>query len=146
MLVAGYDLDPGLAYEPETNLWVAELGDGRARVGYDPLGAETTGDVVAISFAAPGVRVERGESLGTVEAAKFVGPLAAPVGGVLVAGNPAVLDAPGSVNADPFGAWLVELTDIDAGDLARLVRGPEAITPWFAAAVERFRRAGAIAQ
>lgn len=144
--VAGYTLDPDLAYDPETNLWVAALGDGRVRVGYDPLGAETTGDVVAIAFAAEGARLRRGEVLATVEAAKFVGPLLAPVGGVVAAANPNVLAWPGTVNADPLGIWLVELHDIEEGDLAALVHGEDAIGRWFAQAVERFRHQGAIAE
>ncbi|HET8979306.1 MAG TPA: hypothetical protein VFN87_14175 [Solirubrobacteraceae bacterium] len=144
--VAGYTLDPELAYDPVANLWVALLDDGRARIGYDPLGAETTGDVVAISPAPAGARRARGESLATVEAAKFVGPLPAPVGGVIAAANPAVIAQPGSVNADPFGAWLVELHKIDEGDLVHLMRGEDEIGTWFAAAVERFRRQGAIAE
>jgi len=54
--------------------------------------------------------------------------------------------APGSINVDPFGAWLVELTDLDRADLERLLCGEQAVGTWFASAVERFRRQGAIAE
>jgi glycine cleavage system H protein len=144
--VAGYELDASRRYDPDTNLWVAEQRGERVRIGYDPLGAETTGDIVAISFVPVGTRLSRGDPLATVEAAKFVGPLAAPVSGTLLAVNDGLLAAPGQINADPFGAWLVELGELDRSDLERLLAGEEAISSWFADAVERFRREGAIAE
>ncbi len=144
--VAGYELAADRAYDPATNLWVAELGNGKVRIGFDPLGAETTGDIVAISFAPVGTRLNRGEPLATVEAAKFVGPLAAPVGGTVLTTNDDIASAPGVVNADPLRSWLVELDDVDRGELDQLLRGEDEVATWFAAAVERFRREGAIAE
>jgi glycine cleavage system H protein len=144
--VAGYALRADRRYDPATNLWVAELDANHVRVGFDPLGAETTGDIVAVSFTAPGTFVARGDSLATIEAAKFVGPLAAPVGGTVVAANGAIAAAPGTVNSDPFEAWLVELTDVDREELGRLIDGQDAVAEWFANAVERFRQQGAIAE
>lgn len=147
LVVAGYTLDLERRYDPGTNLWVAELGDrDRARIGYDPLGAETTGDIVAISFAPIGTALNAGETFATVEAAKFVGPVATPIAGALVAVNERAAAAPGEINADPLGTWLVELADVDTAALDRLLAGEEAIRAWFAAAVERFRREGAIAE
>jgi glycine cleavage system H protein len=146
LMVAGYELDPARAYERATNLWVSELGAGRVRVGFDPLGAETTGDIVAVSFAACGARLAAGETLAIVEAAKFVGPIAAPVGGVLADVNGDALAAPGTINADPLGTWLAELHDVPLEDLVPLVRGADQIAPWFEAAVDRFRSQGAIAE
>jgi glycine cleavage system H protein len=144
--VAGYELALDRRYDPAANLWVKSLSDGRVRVGLDPLGAETTGDIVAISFAAVGSVVARGEPLATVEAAKFVGPLAAPLGGTLVGANEALANAPGAINSDPLGTWVVELADVDQGQLAELLCEREQIEAWFAEAVQRFRRQGAIAQ
>lgn len=144
--VAGYALAADRAYDPDGNLWVRRLGDGRVRVGYDPLGAETAGDIVAISFPAPGTRIARGEPFATVEAAKFVGPLTAPVGGVVAATSDEVRATPGRINADPLGSWLVELTDVDEVDMGLLLTGQERIAAWFASAVERFRAQGAIAE
>jgi glycine cleavage system H protein len=133
-------------YDPATNLWVAPHGDTRARIGFDPLGAETLGDVVAISLAAPGTRVARGEALGTIEAAKFVGPLLAPISGVVRARNPVALASPGSVNSDPLHAWLVELEPADPAELDVLLGGEAEIAAWFAEAVERYRRQGVLAE
>jgi glycine cleavage system H protein len=144
--VAGYELAADRRYDPVGNLWVAERGVEEVRVGLDPLGAETAGDIVAISFVAVGTRLERGASFATIEAAKFVGPVPTPVGGTVQAVNDALLADPGAINADPLGSWLVELAGVQATDLQRLLAGEARIAEWFAGAVERFRREGALAE
>jgi glycine cleavage system H protein len=144
--VEGYELALDRRYDPAANLWVKPLPGGRAQVGFDPLGAETTGDIVAISFAPQGARIARGEPLATVEAAKFVGPLTAPVSGRLLAANEALLAEPGLINSDPLGAWVVELGELRQAELDGLLGEREQIARWFSGAVERFRRQGAIAQ
>lgn len=145
-IVDGYELAADRRYDPDTNLWVQTHATELVRVGFDPLGAETTGDIVAISYAVPGTRIDRGQPLATVEAAKFVGPLLAPVSGTFMGGNPELLSNPGGVNLDPLGAWIVELADPDAAELEALLTDQAAVTAWFHGAVLRFRRQGAIAQ
>lgn len=145
--IAGFALDPELHYDPLTHMWVEQRGDGVLRVGFDPLGRETSGDVVSISLAASGTAVERGGSFGDVEAAKLVGPLLSPVGGTIAARNEEVLRDPGAVNLDPFEAWLVELRpgdDLDAA-LSQMYTG-ESIGGWFAEEVQRFKEKGMIAE
>lgn len=144
--VGPYTLAADRLYDPDRHLWVALVEPGRARVGYDPLGRETAGDVVALSLAEPGTRVSRGGELGTVEAAKFVGPLASPLTGAVLARNEAVLAAPGLLNDDPLEHWLVELAVEEPEQLEALLEGEAAVSAWFAAEVQRFREQGAIAE
>jgi glycine cleavage system H protein len=146
LTVAGYQLDPDRYYDPDYNLWLVGLDQQRVRIGLDPLGADTTGDIVAISFVPVGTRVRRGDALANIEAAKFVGPLPAPAAGVAIATSDRVLDAPGVINADPLGTWLVELGEVDPADLEHLLSGKDAISSWFADAVARFRQLGALAE
>lgn len=145
--VASYALAAERYYDAETHLWVDLLDGGRARCGFDPLGAETCGDIVAVSFEAPGVTVARGESFGNLEAAKFVGPLLAPVSGRLVGVNEAVLASPALINERPMDSWLVEL-ELERADeeLPRLLTGEEAVSRWFEAEIERYRQEGMIAE
>ena len=144
--VAGYTVDDGLAYDPEHNLWVQRRGGDSVRVGYDPLGAETAGDIVAIALPQLGSVVGRGAPLATIEAAKFVGPLPAPVAGTVSAVNESLLLNPAAVNTDPLGSWIAQLDGVAQADLSRLIAGAEAIRHWFAEAVERFRAQGVIAE
>lgn len=146
--VDGYELDAERFYDPKFHMWVVLLADGRAHIGLDPLGVETSGDVVALSLKAPATTVGRGESFGDLEAAKFVGPLICPVSGVITSANAAVLADPGLLNEDPAMHWLAEIAlgPATASELDELLRGEEQVRPWFAAEVKRFRTQGAIAE
>jgi glycine cleavage system H protein len=145
--VGGYRLRADRYYDAERHLWV-ELQPGArlVRVGFDPLGRETSGDIVEISLGAVGVHVNRGDPFGNVEAAKFVGPLQAPVSGVVRERNAQVLSRPGALNEDPNGAWLVELELTDSSELSHLLTGEDRLRPWFAAEIERFKQQGAVAE
>ncbi|MDH3743959.1 MAG: hypothetical protein OES47_02525 [Acidobacteriota bacterium] len=145
--VGRYDLDEDLYFEPTTHLWVSRQADGRVQCGFDPLGAETSGDIVAVSFEAVGSVVGRGASLGHLEAAKFVGPVLAPVSGKIVAHNDVVLANPTEINRAPLERWLVELEPIDLeAELERLIHGREQVVSWFAAEIERFESKGMVAE
>ena len=145
--VGGYRLRSDRYYDPERHLWVElKPGSHLARVGFDPLGRETSGDIVEISLAGVGERVNRGEPFGNVEAAKFVGPLQAPVSGVISARNAQVVSRPGVLNDDPNEAWLVELDMADSSELSQLLTGEDQLRSWFAAEIERYRQQGAVAE
>ncbi len=117
------------------------------RVGFDPLGRETSGDIVSLSVVPIGTAVGRGESFGDVEAAKLVGPLLSPVAGTVCAHNAEVLGDPGLVNHNPLEAWLIEV-ELDAGaaDLTDGMFTADALAAWFSAEVKRFRAKGMIAE
>jgi glycine cleavage system H protein len=145
--VGGYRLRADRHYDRDRHFWV-ELGPGSqtARVGFDPLGRETSGDIVEVSLVELGERVNRGEPFGNVEAAKFVGPLEAPVSGVVSDRNTQVVSRPGVLNEDPNEAWLVQLDLSDRSELLQLLTGEEQLRPWFAAEIERYRKQGAVAE
>jgi len=145
--VAGFAVDLARAYDPETHLWVQDVGEGRFRLGLDALGVETSGTLAAVAFVAPGTEVVRGEPFGSMEAAKFVGPLILPLTGNVVAVNEAVQADPSVVERDPYGAgWLVEVAAVAPAEFLPFVRGDEAVASWFAAAVQDYRLKGVLAE
>lgn len=142
----GYELRLDRRYDPDTHFWVQQAADspGRVRVGFDALTADTYGALAQLMMSPVGTAVARGEEFGSLEAAKFVGPLTAPVTGVLAAVNDAVLADPEGVLRDPYGTgWLAEF-DL-AGEPAGLVEGDEA-RDWFAAEVADYREKGLVAE
>jgi len=141
-----HDLEFDRAYDAETHLWVAFEGN-RARVGFDPLGRETSGDIVAMSFLPVGAEVTRAAEFGTLEAAKFVGPLKAPVTGRMVGHNDELLTDPGKVADAPFEHWLVEI-EVDDVESARaeLLTDADEIRAWYDREDQRFRDQGMIAE
>jgi glycine cleavage system H protein len=146
--VAGYRLDPERAYHPDTHLWV-DVGDGQVvRIGLDALGVETSGTLAQLALLPAGTEVVRGDPFGSLEAAKFVGPLVSPLSGRVVTANQTVVADPGLVERDPYGAgWLViiEPSRLEA-ELSDLVQGAEDVAAWFEAEVADFRLKGVLAE
>jgi len=144
--VSGYPVRLDLSYDPQSELWVELVGEHRARVGLDPLSAETSGTLAQLALVTVGTQVRRGEPLGSIEAEKFVGPLLSPLTGTVAARNDAVLSRPSAVEDNPYAAWLVEIeSDAAEDELGGLVTGTEAVSH-FAARVERYRREGVLAE
>jgi glycine cleavage system H protein len=137
-----------LAYDLGSHIWVQPLDDGTVRLGMDSLGVETSGTLSQFSFEEQGPELGQGQSLGTLEAEKFVGPLAMPVAGRVVIVNEAVVLDPGLVHRDPYGeGWLavVDPADLEA-DLERLVRGPQAVVAAFTERIAAYRADGVLAE
>lgn len=145
--VEGFWLALDRYLEPVTHVWVQLLAADRVRLGMDALGVETSGTLAQLVLLPPGSALTVGQSYGSVEAAKFVGPLTTPIAGTVRACNEQACADAGLVERDPYGAgWLIELepTDLER-DLGALVTGEQARTR-FAARVAEYRAAGVLAQ
>lgn len=146
--VNGFPLALDRMYEPDTHMWIRLTGPGRARIGLDRLGIETSGTLAQLSFAPAGTPVARGRSFGQLEAAKFVGPLVSPLSGTVLEANDAVAEDPGLAERDPYGAgWLIDMVPDDLpGELPALLSDPGDIKRWFAGKADDYRLKGVIAQ
>lgn len=101
----------------ETHEWVRPE-NGVVRVGITAFAQAELGDVVFVELPAAGDKLTRGEAFGVVESIKAVSDLYAPVSGTVTARNEALLDAPGRINEDPYGAgWMLELDPDGEGEL-----------------------------
>ena len=92
--------------------WVLFAEDGTAKVGLTDHAQEALGDLVFVNLPQVGDELTCGEALGDVESVKAVSDVYSPVSGTVKAVNEDLLDAPEAINADPYGAWLVEVEDI----------------------------------
>jgi glycine cleavage system H protein len=89
--------------------WVL-VQDGVGTIGITDHAQNELGDIVYVDLPKAGAHLEQGKSLGSVESVKAVSDVYAPVSGEVVETNPALADAPETLNEDPHGtAWLVKL-------------------------------------
>ncbi|MEW6476000.1 MAG: glycine cleavage system protein H [Actinomycetota bacterium] len=145
--IAGFAVALDRAYDPAGHFWVFVLSGDRVRIGLDALGVETSGTIAQLAFLPVGEHLKRGEPFGSLEAAKFVGPLSSPLSGTVVATNDAVVADPALVERDPYGAgWLIELDLADPGELGDLISGAEVVPAWFEGEVEDYRMKGVLAE
>ncbi len=94
--------------------WLLDLGNGTYRVGLSDFAQHSLGDIVFIDLPKVGDAVTAESSLGDVESVKAVSEVLSPVSGKVSAVNDALASAPESINADPYGAWLIEVTGVTA--------------------------------
>ena len=125
-----YHFPPELYYESQALLWVRVEGE-IATIGLTELALETFGDIVYISTIKAGQPVERGQAIGSIEAAKMVDDLVAPISGEILAFNEEAQRNPALINTDPYGGgWLARVRPSAWDrDSAALLHGP-ALERW----------------
>jgi len=88
----------------------ARLDGDEAVLGITWYAADSLGELVHFEPPQPGGIVEKGRSYGEVESVKAVSDLIAPLSGEVLEVNPKVIDAPETVNGDPYGdGWLIRI-------------------------------------
>lgn len=92
--------------------WILFADDGTAKVGLTDHAQDALGDLVFVNLPQVGDALTCGEALGDVESVKAVSDVYSPVTGTVKAVNEDLLDTPEAINADPYGAWLVEVENI----------------------------------
>ena len=131
-------------YDATNHQWAKlDATRGQVLVGIDSLGLEALGELAYISLQPIGVSVRRGESIGTLEAAKMTGDIFAPVSGTLVGRNERVLREPTLINSDPYDkGWIVTIEPGDwETESGELIHGP-ALPAWVETEIERYRSQG----
>ncbi len=91
--------------------WV-KLEDGTATIGLTDYAQNALGDLVFVNLPEEGDEVTAGEAFGDVESVKAVSDVFSPVSGVVCAINEDLLDAPESINQDPYGAWFIKVENV----------------------------------
>jgi len=78
--------------------------------------------VVYVELPEVGSEVKKSETFGVVESVKAASDVYSPVTGEVVEVNDALVDEPGTVNGDSFGAgWMMKVKMADAGEVASLL-------------------------
>jgi glycine cleavage system H protein len=96
-----------LLYDPEYDMWVRAAGD-EVVIGASSFGVFLAGEIIAFTAKPKGAEVALGRGLGTVECAKTVLAVHAPISFVLLEANEAAEERPAILNRDPYEAgWMV---------------------------------------
>lgn len=105
----------------DSHTWLKLGADGVGTVGITEHAQEQLGDVVYVQPPAVGTVIKQGEACGVIESVKTAADVHAPASGEVIEVNPALEDAPESVNTDPYGAWLFRIKLADAAELQALL-------------------------
>jgi glycine cleavage system H protein len=97
----------------ESHEWVRAEADGSVTVGITEYAQDALGDIVFVELPKVGKSFSAGDDAAVVESVKAASDIYAPVSGQVTAVNDAVADAPDSINADAYSAWLFKLMPSD---------------------------------
>lgn len=110
-----------LKYHKE-HMWVRADGT----IGITFYAQDQLGEIVFIEVPDAGATLEAGEAFGEIESRKSVSDLYAPVSGTIKEVNSEVVDAPETINEDPYGAGWVMVVDMsDSGEMGNLLSAAE---------------------
>jgi glycine cleavage system H protein len=99
-----------LLYDLDTNTWLRVEESGEVTVGVTSLLSGIAGKLTQARLKSSGVGIQRGQSLGTLENQRFVGPIPSPVSGTLLRANRLVADRPRIINDSPYDeGWIARL-------------------------------------
>ncbi|MFN2223814.1 MAG: glycine cleavage system protein GcvH, partial [Candidatus Promineifilaceae bacterium] len=114
------DIPEGFLFTKEDE-WL-KVEDGEGTVGITDYAQDALSDIVYIELPDVGESVKAGEAFGVVESVKAASDLYSPVSGEVTAVNEEILDAPETVNTDPYdGGWMVKIKLSDASELDGLM-------------------------
>ncbi len=100
----------------------ARVDEGEAVLGITWFAQDALGELVHFEAPEAGATVTSGQSYGEVESVKAVSDVIAPLSGEVLEVNQAVVDAPETVNDDPYGAgWLIRVRLSDPSELDSLL-------------------------
>jgi glycine cleavage system H protein len=119
-LAAAESYPDDLKYHAEHD-WARVDGD-EAVLGITWFAQDALGELVHFEAPEVGATVTAGASYGEVESVKAVSDVIAPLSGEVLEVNQAVVDAPETVNEDPYGnGWLIRIRMSDSGEVGSLL-------------------------
>src|SRR5438105_12621624 len=99
-----------LLYDLENNTWLRIEENGEVTVGVTSVLPAIAGKLTTTRLKSSEVTIHRGQSLGTLESLKFVGPVPSPVSGILLKSNGLIVDRPRLINDSPYEeGWIASL-------------------------------------
>lgn len=101
--------------------WVRTEADGSITVGITDHAQDLLGDLVFVELPEAGAELAASQEAAVVESVKAAADVYAPVTGTITEVNPAVVDAPETVNQDAFAAWLFKMKPANAADVDALL-------------------------
>lgn len=125
----GCVIPKNLHYRIEDHTWLKVRDDGTVWVGMTDVAQAMAGPLLHVKARGAGTQREKGKPLATVESAKWVGPVKAPVSGEIVEVNPKVAQDATVVNQSPYSqGWIVRMKPVNLqAELAEMLTGDAAV-------------------
>jgi glycine cleavage system H protein len=112
---------PDGLYYTKDHEW-AKIENGKVRMGVTDYAQHELGDIVFVDLKPVGAKVNKGDSVGTIESVKAVSEVYTPLPGSIIEANPDLETNPELVNQDCYGkGWMVVIAVISTGEISGLM-------------------------
>ncbi|MFU8833482.1 MAG: glycine cleavage system protein GcvH [Wenzhouxiangella sp.] len=106
----------------ETHEWVSVEDEGVVKIGITDHAQQQLGDLVFVELPEEGASFAQGDACAVVESVKAASDIYCPVSGEVVAVNELLIDAPETVNNDPYAdGWLFSIRVDESDELESLM-------------------------
>lgn len=97
--------------------WLRQEADGTLTVGITDHAQDLLGDIVYVELPEVGATIEADDEIAVVESVKAASDVYAPISGEIIEINNALIDAPETINSDPYGdGWFFKIRPDNADD------------------------------
>jgi len=97
--------------------WLRQEADGTLTIGITDHAQDLLGDIVYVELPEVGATVEADDEIAVVESVKAASDVYAPIAGEIIEINSALIDAPETINSDPYGdGWFFKIRPDNADD------------------------------
>ena len=101
--------------------WLRRESDGTIAIGITDHAQSQLGDLVFVELPEVGAHYAADKEIAVVESVKAAADVYAPIAGTVTEINQDAADAPESVNADAYAAWLFKMTPDNLADVDALL-------------------------
>ena len=106
--------------------WLRQEEDGTITVGITHHAQDLLGDIVYVELPEVGEHVDVDAEIAVGESVKAASDVYAPIAGEILAVNEALVDAPETINEDPYGeGWFFKIKPDNADDYQGLMDADE---------------------
>ncbi len=117
---------PNELYYAQSHEWSRIEDDGTVTVGITDHAQELLGDIVFIELPEMDSALEAEQDCAVIESVKAASDIYSPVAGTIIAINEDLVDAPETVNSDPYGdGWIFKLQPSNLDDVKALMSGDD---------------------
>ncbi len=104
------DFPEDALYDLDNNVWVRLVDKKTAALGITSIHAALAGKLSSVNFKPTGASVRKGQSIATIESAKYFGVVRTPLSGTLVEKNTTLENQPKLANDSPYeDGWFVKI-------------------------------------
>lgn len=125
MQIENCEFPENVLYDLENNVWV-RIDQKRATLGITSVHAALAGKLKEVKLKPTGSKIQRGQSVATIESVKYFGVVRTPISGTLIELNADLEKQPKLANDFPYGrGWFLKIEPALFSEEAKLLFAPK---------------------